>query len=172
MASVVIAIIFCILQFITFLFTLVGTPLGQYQAKGSINSIADFFNTGCITMWGRKTRCRDTKNLSYPYACDKDATAMRAARAFAIISIIVTLITLILGFLLALKTVGVKFIPAIFAIIGMITLLITWTCVAGVFHHKCMGTKLSKTYNLSAGFGLIVTAWCLQFINMILAFFA
>lgn len=176
--GVFLAIICLILEAIIFLFCVVGTPIDAYKAK-TMTSVRY-----CYSMWGYK-QCGSHKAnplgaryKGFPTKNIRDT--MNAAAAFAIISIFVTLVSLVLTVLLVCKCIF-RVIPGVFSIIAFITTLVVWACQAGVYNKKYASvtiagveysSKIKNTYNYAGSFGLFVTAWCLQTIEMVLVFFA
>lgn len=176
--SVIIAIVCLIVEAIIFLFCVVGTPVDAFRAKSKVKP------RQCYSMWGKKT-CGAHKNnpdkLPHKgFPSSKIRSIMNAAAAFSIISIFFTLVAMILAILLVCKCMP-SFIAGIFSIIAFISTLIVWACQAGVYYKKYDYTiasgaiekrKIKDDYHYYASFGLFVTAWCLQTIEMVLVFFA
>nr|ACS87844.1 g-amastin [Angomonas deanei] len=174
-AGVVIAIVCLVLEAIIFLFCVVGTPIDVFKAKSKVKPRM------CYSMWGskqcgpHKTNPSGSANKGFPTSNIK--SVMTAAAAFSIISIFFTLLALILTILVACKCMS-GIIAGVISIIAFISTLIVWACQAGVYYKKYrlvpIGPRyqIKDSYHYHASFGLFVTAWCLQTIEMILVFFA
>ncbi|CAD2221611.1 amastin-like surface protein-like protein [Angomonas deanei] len=98
---------------------------------------------------------------------------MNAGAAFSIISIATTLVALIFGILMIIKIKCIIIVPFVFVSLSIVTILITWATVASTKSLKMCGIDGAKyapqkyaTYG--AGFALMVTAWCLQVLNLVL----
>jgi hypothetical protein len=160
------AIIFCVLQFIVFLFVLVSTPIDQLKYKST---------SGCWTFFGYKSRCSNTKlsaTGTAAFGCAHRRDNMNGGAAFAIISIFTTLAAFIFGLLMLLHIACAVLIPLLLTCLSVVTILISWACIAGVYTERMCGdsliaTKMSDFMDYGAGFGLMVTAWCLQIVNVV-----
>nr|ACS87804.1 d-amastin [Angomonas deanei] len=93
-------IIYCIVQFIAFLFTLVGTPIDQFR----LNKDDMFSNSPCLTIWGWKTKCISaTWNLrtnTLWQNCEDRRDRFRASEGLAIAAIVLSLLATIFGFVM------------------------------------------------------------------------
>lgn len=167
--NIILAVVCLVIEAIVFVLTVVATPLDVFRSKTNANRIY-----GTFSMWGAK-RCGGLKTVSglkyKGFGTSSNEKTMNAAAAFAIISIFTTLVALVLTVLLVCKCIF-RVIPGIFSAISFITLLVSWACMAGVFHMKVDGVRLFSEYKLASAFGLMVAAWCLQTIEMVLVFFA
>jgi hypothetical protein len=173
--GVFIAIICLILEAIIFLFCVIGTPVDVFRAKTKISGS----RRRCYSMWGikdcgaHKVHPDNLPNKGFPSSSIR--STMNAAAAFAIISIFVTLVSMILTILLVCKCVF-RVIPGVVSIIAFITTLIVWACQAGAYYKKygvtILEDKIKNHFHYAGSFGLFVTAWCLQTIEMVLVFFA
>ncbi|KPA79186.1 amastin-like surface protein-like protein [Leptomonas pyrrhocoris] len=161
------AVIFCALQFTVFLFVLVSTPIDQLKFKGS---------DACWTFFGAKIKCSNAKRSATgieAFGCAHRRNNMNGGAAFAIFSICTTLAALVFGILMLLRIPCAVLIPLILTCLSVLTILISWACVAGVYSERMCststsnGVKASAFMDYGAGFGLMVTAWCLQIINVV-----
>ena len=121
------AIIFCILQFIVFLFVLVSTPIDQLKSRHSDE---------CWTFFGSKKRCSDAKRQSTgtaAFGCVHRRDNMSAGGAFAIISIFSTLAAFVFGVLMLVRIPCAVLIPLLLTCFSVVTILISWACIAGVY---------------------------------------
>ncbi|CAD2219866.1 amastin-like surface protein-like protein [Angomonas deanei] len=175
LSGVIAGIIYTILQAIVFIFVLVATPIDMFKPKNNnfwitIPGWSPAGRGSCYTMWGYKTDCSSTKYTSKgtaAFGCGRRRNNMNGAAAFAIISIFLTLVALVFGILLICKCLG-AIVPLILSIIAMVTILISWACVAGVYTQGfCGGNPYKTNMKYGAGFGLLVTAWCLEVILVI-----
>lgn len=169
-------IIYSILQFIAFVFILVGTPIDMFRDK-SINRIGD---TQCVTMWGLKTKCYSTKYDTRPKdmftSCKGRLDRFRAAEAFAIINIAFYGLGCLFGFIMLCCCLCFRWLCLILNILG-ITSCVSWAIM--VYAHSTTSDKvnlpskanyclkLKDYYNYGAGFALVVVAWCLDIIAII-----
>nr|ACS87803.1 d-amastin [Angomonas deanei] len=167
-------IIYSIVQFIAFLFILVGTPIDMFRAK-NVDLIG---NTKCLTMWGAKEKCYSTKydtRINDLFAfCEGRRDRFRAAEAFAIINIAIYGVACILGFVQLCCCHCLRWVCLVLNILG-ITSVVSWAIMSDSF-LKRNGTrglnvvlcgKLNAYYKYGAGFALFVVAWCLDIINII-----
>ncbi|KPA76234.1 amastin-like surface protein-like protein [Leptomonas pyrrhocoris] len=175
--GVLLAVVCIILEAIVFFLCVIGTPIDVYKSK--VNTSPRL----CYSMWGYK-RCGAHKanpdklpNKGFPTSNIR--STMNAAAAFAIISIFLALVSMIMSVLLVCKCLS-RIIPGVFSVIAFITTLIVWACQAGVYYKKYSVSsfgvetkiKIKDGFNYAGSFGLFVAAWCLQTIEMILVFFA
>ncbi|ORC86593.1 amastin-like surface protein-like protein [Trypanosoma theileri] len=157
-----------VVEAIVFLFVLIATPLEMFR-------LDVLGGDSCITLWGAR-KCSSTKYSSRSFQCDRQRNTMRAGAAFAIISIFFTLVCVFMIFLKDTIKIG-SFVAKVCAIVSVCTILIAWATAAGVYHQKMCKILLFELpsykndgWKLGAGFGLMVTAWCLQVINAVLCF--
>ncbi|KAG5493074.1 hypothetical protein GH5_01803 [Leishmania sp. Ghana 2012 LV757] len=165
-------ILYVILQFIAFLLVLVGTPLDMFRGSGEqvINKKA------CITLWGFKNDCHSSKydNRSDELwaSCPGRRSRFRAAQAFAVISIFVYGAGCLLGLLSLYCCYWLRWVCLGLNILGIVTLCITWASMVVVFHDSegDMCHNLDSEAKLAAGFALLLTAWCLDIIDILFLF--
>lgn len=165
------SVVFAIVQFLVFLFVLISTPLEHFVAKGNWGN-----GSGCFTMFGYQNSCRGsyTSKGTEAWGCVKRRDNMNAAGAFAIISIITTLAALVFGILMVIRIPCAVLFPVVLVLVSVLTILISWGCVAAVYgQNMCKGNaavgaafKFFTSYG--PGFGLMVTAWCFEVVNLIL----
>ncbi|KAK7196205.1 Amastin surface glycoprotein [Novymonas esmeraldas] len=170
--NVFLAIACLVLEAIVFILTVVGTPIDVFRSRGPASASVHV----CYSMWGVK-ECGNHKTnpINAPYKGFPSSgieKTMNAASAFAIISIFLTLVALVLTVLLVFKCIF-RVIPGIFSVLAFVTLLVCWACMAGAYNKNYgAGLRIKTGYTYVGGFGLIVTAWCVQTVEMILVFFA
>jgi hypothetical protein len=165
-------IIYSILQFVAFLFILVGTPIDMFRVKGE----KVIGNKGCVTMWGYKKKCYSTtydlKVGKIFELCKGRKDRFRAAEAFAIINIIIYGVACVLGFVMLCCCHCLRWVCLVLNIFGF-TSVVSWAIMADAYGSKSgdLGAgycgKLKTLYKYGAGFALLVTAWCLDIVNII-----
>nr|ACS87843.1 g-amastin [Angomonas deanei] len=176
--GIFIAIVCLVLEAIIFLFVLIGTPIDVFKTKSKAPPRT------CYSMWGVKQcgahKANPAGAIYKGFPSKAILNNMNGAAAFAIISIFVTLVSLVLTVLLVCKCIP-KIIPAVVSILAFFTILIVWACQAGSYNKGTdygsifgivITIKIKQYCNYAGSFGLFVTAWCLQAIEMILVFFA
>lgn len=161
------AVICLVLQILTFIFTVVMTPLDvfRYRHKGQLDLHP------CYSMWGAK-QCGPhgvTKGLSNKgFPCSKIRSTMEAASAFSILAIVVGLAVLILCAMLVCGCTG-KPATIVLSIVSLLFLVIAFACQSGAYVTRCDGQATIKAgYHLGSSFAVLLTAWVLQFINCVL----
>lgn len=154
---------------VSLVLTVIGTPLAQIKSTA---------NDACITMWGLKNTCNDntyttrTADLETTY-CAAWTSRMKAAEAFAIISIVaeaVTLVLTIVGFLQ--KQNVMRWVSGALGVFCVTSLVITWGAVAADYQmdvcNRGWSIKDGGNVQLGAGFGLIVTSFCVMVVASVL----
>lgn len=176
-------IVFTAIEFIVFLFTLIGTPIAQFVPVP--HYWGNWVDHSCYTLWGIKVPCSSTKYSTKGDVwlwsgdgnsnCKQRKRIMAAAGALAIISICISFLIVICGALLIWKGWRQLFIPTtVMCIVTFSTLLVCWACVAGVYHDRMckrgyFGINMKDMgYKLGPGFILILIAWILQLVNSVL----
>lgn len=161
-------ILYAILQFVAFVFVLVGTPIDMFRSKKE-NVLG---NTPCLTLWGMKTKCYSTKydsKLSDTFGtCTDRINRFRAAEAFAILSIIVFGVACLIGFIMLCCCSCLRWLCLVLNILGIATACITWALMVDAYYtsrNTC--PKLNITYKYGAGLALFVVGWCLDIIDII-----
>jgi len=152
---------------VSLILTVVGTPLAQFKST---------VNDSCITLWGIKTSC--TQNDYTIKTADMDSVTctaltsrLKAGEAFSIISIFfeaVVLTLTIVGF--ATKQNVLRWVSGALGIFAVAALIITWSPVAAIYNQDICGTgalSASGAYNYGAGFGLIVTSFCVMVVGSV-----
>ncbi|KPA82144.1 amastin-like protein [Leptomonas pyrrhocoris] len=93
-------VIYCILQFIAFLFLLVGTPIDQFR----LGTDDMFSNSPCLTIWGWKNKCISatwsTLTNELWSNCTHRRDRFRASEGLAIAALAIALIACIFGFVM------------------------------------------------------------------------
>lgn len=190
-----------ILQAVVFILAVVATPLDVLKSREEFSYIPDSRYRACYSMWGYK-RCGAHRNLdafsvanfhttestgvtipAAGYVCTTYRNILRAASAFSIIGIFFSLLTLVLVVLCMCRLIK-GFIPAIFAILSFVFLLICWACIAGAFYKTCVWEsetrglviltatdKVKAGWRFGAGFGIMVASFGVQVIVAIMLFF-
>ncbi|AYU79213.1 amastin-like surface protein-like protein [Leishmania donovani] len=157
------ALLFTVIQFLVLLFVVIATPISQIDSKTSRT---------CYTFWGMKSDCRKVhytaKGKGAFGNCRQRLNNMSGGAAFAIVSVFTTLAALVFGILMLIRVSCAVVFPLIFTCISIFTIFISWACVAGAYTIKMCGMKWSN-YSLEygPGFGLMITAWCLQIVNVL-----
>lgn len=133
----------------------------------------------CWTVWGLKYNCGSTTyNLKWSsaFGCGQRRNNMNGAAAFALASIVISLIALIYGVMMILGSCQSRVVPLVLSLLAMATLLVSWACVAGVYNNNmcnCNGCFYSGKFKYyakyGAGFTLLILSWVLQVINCVLA---
>ncbi|KAK7196204.1 Amastin surface glycoprotein [Novymonas esmeraldas] len=170
--NVFLAIACLVLEAIVFILTVVGTPIDVFRSRAPAFAGV----RACYSMWGSKRcgnyRANSPKSTFKGFPSSGIEKTMNAASAFAIISIFLTLVAMVLTVLLVCKCIF-RVIPGIFSVLAFVTLLVCWACMAGAYNKSYgPGLRIKRGYSYTGGFGLIVAAWCLQTVEMILVFFA
>lgn len=182
--------IYTILEFVAFVFVLVGTPIDMFRSKGQ-NEIG---NSACLTMWGYKSECYstsyDVKSMSTLFAgCPKRLHHFQAAEAFAIISIAVFAVCFILGLCMCSCCSSCacccRVLLCILIILGIASAAVVWACMAASYNVDHNGDdssaesiisdvnplcyKLKNIVKYGAGFALIVVGWAIHTVNLLFA---
>lgn len=163
--------IFLVLACVAFLLLIIGTPLEMFRSR---------YSSTCVTLWGSRPTCGSSRYDPTDWGCSSRNSKVNAARAFCIVSLILSALSILTGVLLALQVgflANRHLIPALLSLSTVLTLLIAWACVAGIYNEsQCEvideatgtvvveGTALKEVYKYGAGFGLLVASWCLQVI--------
>ncbi|SYZ63157.1 amastin-like_protein (plasmid) [Leishmania braziliensis MHOM/BR/75/M2904] len=161
-------LLYAVLQLIAFLFVLVGTPIDMFRLRDE----PPFGNTPCITLWGSKVECYgltfELKSDDLWSPCPRRRDNVRAAQAFAVISIFVYGLAALFGFIMLCCCPWLRVVCLVLNVTGVITLCIVWASMVVVYStldSPCFGLK--SRYNFGSGFVLLVFAWCLDIINMV-----
>ncbi|CAM38583.1 putative amastin-like surface protein [Leishmania braziliensis MHOM/BR/75/M2904] len=160
-------VVYAALQFIAFVFVVVGTPIDMFRVK-------PMFREGtvpCLTLWGGKFHCFD---LSYDFRpeyvfvnCTNRLMRFRVAEAFAIISIFLYGAAFVLGVLMLLCCPLLRWICLGLNIVGAVTLGVVWASMSVAYTVDEMNcSMLSFEFHYGAGFALFVAAWVLDIINI------
>ncbi|ORC88731.1 amastin-like surface protein-like protein [Trypanosoma theileri] len=157
-------LLLAIFQTIAFILIVVATPPDVFRSWDS---------NVCYSLFGEKKSCGryggSVKSSSW--GCERRESTMNAAAAFAIISIAFSLIATIMAFLAYFRLCFVRLGLFIMTLLTAITLLISWACIADVYHKPMCGSSagLKSTYSYGPAFGLIVFTWVLEVFLFILA---
>ncbi|CAM42334.1 amastin-like surface protein-like protein [Leishmania braziliensis MHOM/BR/75/M2904] len=157
------ALLFSAIQFLVLLFVVIATPISQIDSMTS---------KMCYTLWGSKSDCSKVgytgRGKMAFGGCGQRVNNMNGGAAFAIISILTTLVALFFGIMMLIRVSCPVILPLFFTSVSVVTILISWACVAGAFTIKMCGDRWSNfAMKYGPGFGLMVTAWCLQIANVV-----
>ncbi|TPP54954.1 Amastin surface glycofamily protein [Leishmania donovani] len=162
-------ILYAILQFIAFLFVLVGTPIDMFRG-----TTKDLFNISlCITLWGSKFEC---KTIMYAMPtddqwkfCPTRLQHFHIAQILSIISVFVYALAALLGFIMLCCCSLLRWLCLVFNIAGIITLGITWGFMVVEYgrNESRFCPPLRKDYKFGVGFALFMVAWVLNLIDII-----
>ncbi|CAJ1005159.1 putative Amastin surface glycoprotein [Leishmania naiffi] len=162
-------LLYAVLQFIAFLFVLVGTPIDMLRQR---NGGSRFGNTPCVTLWGYKVQCyNSTYEASVDrlwMSCRRRRNAFRAAQAFAVISIFVYGLAAAFGFIALWCCSRLRWVCLALNISGVITLCVVWATIVVTYYKAddlCDSENLISFFG--SGFVLLVMAWCLDIINIV-----
>ncbi|CAD2215701.1 amastin-like protein [Angomonas deanei] len=186
-------IIYCILQCLSLVFTVLGTAFGQYKLKsdtqnadGDMNWDGYVKDDYCVTLWGAKDKCYSggyskASTKDFYKGCPNRQKRFRAAEVLSIISIVLIALAAIFGFISLCCCSCLRVVCLILGIITVGTLCVVWAMVADSFNNKhddfniaavvdanSYCGKLQPIYNYDAGFALLIVGWALQFINCII----
>ncbi|CAJ1018460.1 Amastin surface glycoprotein, putative [Leishmania lindenbergi] len=167
MAFTLALLLYAVLQFIAFLFVLVGTPLDMFHLRSG----GRFGNTPCITLWGLNEECYTSRNdISLDTLwmdCPSRRDRFRVAQVFAIISIFVYGLAALLGFILLCCCSCLRWVCLALNIAGIATLCVVWASMVRTYEKAdgfCVREKLVSFFGV--GFSLLVMAWCLDITNI------
>lgn len=157
-------ILLAALHFLIFLFVLIATPVDTFKARKNAINVAK-----CASMFGWKP-C-GAHGTTGGFKCGIKSN-MNGAAAFAIISILVTLVSFILYILSMLDIFKKYFMLLILDGVAWLTTLISWACVAQVYNAgKCAtlpySSRVKDHYQYAGSFGLMVTAWVLVMLTFL-----
>lgn len=101
------------------------------------------------------------------------ASNMGGAAAFAIISILVTLFSFIVLMLILFHVWKAPLVLLASDAVGLLTILISWGCVAGAYNQGSCGDRgrIKHHFSYAGSFGLMVTSWVFQIIAVVSLFF-
>ncbi|KPA83087.1 putative surface protein amastin [Leptomonas pyrrhocoris] len=179
---------------IVFLFLITSAPISQFRGKG-IKTAADGTVSGaskmsCLTVWGLKNDCsiNDYHFRPASMTCARGKQLFQASEAFYIISVIVSLVSSIMGGLYFMG-IRMKVLLMVLAVAEVVFALIPWACMTGVWYASFCnssevtvdrtigkpdgipyGKLLRQDFETSAGYGLTIAAWCIQLAGMIFLF--
>ncbi|CAJ1005032.1 putative Amastin surface glycoprotein [Leishmania naiffi] len=160
-------LLYGVLQFIAFLFVLVGTPIDMFRLKDE----GRFGNTPCVTLWGSKPDCSSgnfqLKSDALWRPCPRRRDSFRAAQVFAIISIFVYGLAALFGLIMLWCCSCLRLVCLALNVTGIVTLCIVWASMVVAYSTLdgvCFGLRFRMTYG--SGFVLLVMAWCLDIIDI------
>ncbi|XQJ24964.1 amastin-like protein [Leishmania guyanensis] len=162
-------LLYVIVQFIAFLFVLVGTPIDMFRPLNG----SRFGNTLCITLWGSKNECYSSRidvSLEQLWVgCPDRRSLFKTAQVFAIISICVYGIAAVLGFIALCCCSCLHWVCLALNLTGAITLCVVWASMVVVYEKDDnRRTRQSRGSVYGIGFAMLVIGWCLDIINIAL----
>lgn len=111
------------------------------------------------------------------FQCKKTKQLFQAAEAFYIIAVVVSLAECLLAafYFMGYPT---KISMYVLGFLNVICTLIPWAAITAIWKNdfcnqgqgSITGPFIRKNMKVSAGYGLTITAWCIQVIGMILLF--
>lgn len=160
-------------------------------------SLAGNSKSICVTAWGMKLGCNTASYYNRDFThtfCERVRLDFKIVEAFCLMCIFFMFVGLIMGVLSILQKVG-KGPTAAIGTTAMVFSIIPWGVLAGMYHQQpccettgwntdvkvttCVGDNTDVTVPIppfgkmgsyGAGFGLLVTSWCLMVIAIIFAF--
>lgn len=193
-------IIFLVLQFIAILLLCVATPIELFTLNDTwrdliFPSLVGTNEKLCVTAWGMKAGCRSTGYYNRDYTtnfCYRVRTNFRVIEAFFLMSLAFMVFAFIAALFSVCQKVGKGSVGAL-SVFAVMVCVIPWGVVAGMYWQKpccetdywhtpqqvrvCVFSNGSQDVppfkdmgSYGAGFGLTVTAWCLQVVASIFAF--
>ncbi|KPA79185.1 amastin-like surface protein-like protein [Leptomonas pyrrhocoris] len=160
------AIVFAVIETCVFVLVVVATPLEQFEERSVVG-------TGCYTLFGHKQRCRQlhvTRTGTAAFHCAERRDYVIVSAVFAVLSIAVTLAAMVLAILMVLRIPCAVLLPLVLSCIASATTVVSWACLAVVYNRQmCVRRspfKLAVQYG--TGFGMMVTAACLQLVDLTL----
>ncbi|CAG9569382.1 amastin-like protein [Leishmania major strain Friedlin] len=162
-------LLYALLQFLAFLFVLVGTPIDMFRPHNT----SRIGNTPCLTLWGYKSECYSTKydvrSDDLWANCTDRLLQFRVAEALAVISIFVYGLAFILGFTMLFCCFCLRWVCLTLNILGIGTLGVVWALMVVVYYKDdgldCL--RESIDHQLGLGFILFVSSWCLDVLGII-----
>lgn len=181
-------VIYSIVQFIAFLFILVGTPIDQFRVEND----EVFSNSPCLTVWGWKNKCISAtwNSLTNDYwsGCPDRVKRFRAAEALSIAAIVITLVAFILGFVMLCCCQCCRWLCLLLNLLGTGCACAVTALMIDAFYNdhetetipklnascdalrenRLMGGASAPThFKYGAGFALYIVGWGLCFINIV-----
>ncbi|ORC88729.1 amastin-like surface protein-like protein [Trypanosoma theileri] len=156
-------LILCVLQGIVFSLILIATPLDVFRSWGMGSCYGLFGQKQCGVFGGAV--------LSTSWGCARRQTLMDVAAAFAIISILSSFSAAIMSVMSYFRMVLLRLSLFIIHLFICITLLITWACIASVYHEAMCwaGSGLGATHHYGPAFVMTVCAWVVQVFTVLLS---
>lgn len=184
-------VVFTVMELLVFVFVVIGTSTSQFKPRSGttsrnmppdhndLNEVLSF--DPCLTMWGLKPVCNGSKysaKWSAAFGCVQRRDAMNASAAFAVGSIIFTLLAFICGVLHFAGKLKKFSAAVILTGIATFTTLVPWACVATVYNSNMCMCKLCLDFyegplmyyfRYGPGFSILIVSWVLQLLNFLLA---
>ncbi|GET88966.1 amastin-like surface protein-like protein [Leishmania tarentolae] len=151
------AMCFTLIHFVAWAFAFVATPTAQFQAP----------DHGCFTMWGYRKFCGDVPydlTGDAAFGCARRTSTMRCGAAFGVIATAFGFAGLVSAILLNTQIQIPAIIPFVLAAVCIPCTMISWACVASVYHLTMCGNRFGSAYPYTAGFALMVASWGLEII--------
>ncbi|KPI85577.1 amastin-like protein [Leptomonas seymouri] len=137
-------------------------------------------NTPCLTLWGLKDKCYsttyDVRVNDLFVMCPERRDRFRAAQAFAIIFIVIFCVECVLGFVQLCCCTCLRWVCLALNILGIFS-CIPWTLMCVMYFRNTESssdwwrsrncTRFNTDYKYGAGFALLVTAWCVNTVNIV-----
>ncbi|KAK7197471.1 amastin-like protein [Novymonas esmeraldas] len=183
-------VIYLIVQFIAFLFILVGTPIDQFRVQNT----EVFSNNPCLTVWGWKRKCIsatwDVSTNNYWSGCPERRTRFRAAEALTIVAIGISALAFIFGLFMLCCCRCMRWLCLILNILATGSGCAVTALMIDAFYNNhesglrkynnscyalretgsivaISGTTVATHFKYGAGFALYIVGWGLCFINII-----
>nr|CCM17486.1 surface protein amastin, putative [Leishmania guyanensis] len=172
-----------------FMFLVTSAPISQFRGSGiRTDGSGGASKLASVTSWGLKNDCN---NNHYDYrstsiTCARSRQLFQVAQAFYIIAVIVSFLSSLLS---GLYFIGIKAKVALIVLgfLEVVVALIPWVCMTAVWHNDYCGQStvminassgkangvpygsvLRTAFKMSAGYGMTVTAWCVQVVGLTL----
>lgn len=166
------SIVFLFLFIASFAFCAGAIAIGMADSK---------HDSSCLSMWGWKPNCNKTWFRKYNFdrylqtvtgepwrKCDKASQLMNGAQAFSVMCVIGTFLTSLCGVLEVLQYAELAVVACIMGSITCVATLISWTTmVAFWMNDMCGAGKFKDDYNMGVGLILFITAFCVEFVAII-----
>ncbi|CAJ1007779.1 putative Amastin surface glycoprotein [Leishmania naiffi] len=159
-------LVYVVLQFIAFMLVLVATPIDMFRSNNGQGGVQ------CVTLWGSKANCNGITNdrtiSSLFVMCPRRLRLLRAAEAFAIVSIFIYGAAFMLGVVVLLCSSNLRLVCLVLNIVGAVTVCFVWAVIAVTYLTEDGGCSALRTLlQYGAGFALLIIAWLLDVINVL-----
>lgn len=171
------SLFFTVLEVSVFILVTVSTPIPHFFPHSYHG------RRSCYTIWGYKDKCpnlRYTTKGNSAWGCSHRRNTMNTAAAFAVVSVVLLLTTVVIGVLMVFDRFKILLVPIILSCLLSVSILVSWACVASVHNDTMCGgdtavlcvNKSFKTcgWDYAVGFYMMVVAWCVQMIDTIFIF--